>query len=151
MIIRNKIQLRLVCLTVGLTHLVLVLLRLYERIWELIILEEPFIYHEHRIIIVSYIVQILTISLLIYGCRADSPNFTVPWLVITTPIFILSTLYGVLVLFKDELSQTSYNIFSICSVWLMWYFVLKYNLKQNTLIGGLLKHTIYKKYIISLN
>ncbi|XP_056648415.1 uncharacterized protein LOC130452912 isoform X2 [Diorhabda sublineata] len=62
-----KLTSRHYCFLVGFLHLMLIVLRLYERIWELIVLEEPIVIREQMFLFLSYIVQIVTVSLLIYG------------------------------------------------------------------------------------
>ncbi|CAG9832238.1 unnamed protein product [Diabrotica balteata] len=85
--IQMNVTLRQVCVTIGVLHLIIIGLRIYERIWEIITLEEPFLIEEHTGILTSYGIQIFIACLLIYGSVAESLNFTLPWLLVTAPHF----------------------------------------------------------------
>ncbi|XP_057672579.1 uncharacterized protein LOC130904065 [Diorhabda carinulata] len=126
-----KLTSRHYCFLVGFLHLMLIVLRLYERIWELIVLEEPIVIREQMFLFFSYIFQIVTVSLLIYGTANENPKFSIPWLLITTPAFIIVTLYGLNVIFKEEAGQVFYNFLSMGAIWIMWYTVLKYNIQKS--------------------
>ncbi|XP_050502410.1 uncharacterized protein LOC114349223 isoform X2 [Diabrotica virgifera virgifera] len=114
-------------------------LRLYERVWEFITLEEPLLIEDHTGILTSYGIQIFIACLLIYGSVVESLNFTLPWLLLTAPAFLLGSLYAIVAIYKEESVQIFFNFFAVCSIWLMWLAVLQYNIKHNEFVRSMLK------------
>ncbi|KAJ8948919.1 hypothetical protein NQ318_020506 [Aromia moschata] len=103
--VKQNVRLRLPCFFVGISHLFIISLSLYERIWELVKLEEPFYIHDHSFILVSYVVQILSIFLLIVGSFTGNIYCILPWLLCTTPIFVSATLYAIFYATEEETNQ----------------------------------------------
>ncbi|XP_072383412.1 uncharacterized protein [Diabrotica undecimpunctata] len=143
--IQMNVTLRQVCVTIGVLHLIIIGLRIYERIWEIITLEEPFLIEDHTGILTSYGIQIFIACLLIYGSVAESLNFTLPWLLVTAPAFVLGSLYAAVVVYKEESVQIFCNFLAVCLIWLMWLAVLQYNIKHNAFVRSMLKLQGYVK------
>ncbi|KAJ8927105.1 hypothetical protein NQ314_020378 [Rhamnusium bicolor] len=105
-------------------------LSLYERIWELVKLEEPFHIQEHTFILTSYGIQSLTIIMLILGSITGNSYYILPWLVCTTPLFFFATIYAIFYATKEEISQILLNFIAVGVVWSTWYIVVKFHLEN---------------------
>ncbi|KAG5893907.1 hypothetical protein JTB14_014516 [Gonioctena quinquepunctata] len=146
MTVRNNISAKSSCVIIGVLHLILIACCVYERIWELIKLEEPFLFREHKFIFLSYIIQIAVASLLIYGSVTEKLIFTVPWLVVTTPVLMAGTFYAMANIFKEERTQIFFNLFVVGFVWWTWYIVVKYNSIHRTITAYIMNLPIFIKH-----
>ncbi|KAJ8919309.1 hypothetical protein NQ315_003893 [Exocentrus adspersus] len=118
------------CLIIGVSHLVLLIFSLYERIWELIKLEEPFQLQDHTVVLTSHVIQIIAIGLLICGSVTGNTYYIIPWLICTALLFLTASVYAVLYMSQDETSQKLINFLVIGVIWATWYIVLKFHLEN---------------------
>ncbi|KAJ8984586.1 hypothetical protein NQ317_006048 [Molorchus minor] len=107
--VKQNVRWKLPCLIVGVSHLVLICLSLYERIWYLVKLEEPFNLQDYSTILTSYL---------------GNSYCIIPWLICTTPMFLSATLYAVLYMWQQETSQMLLNFVVVGVIWSTWYVVI---------------------------